>query len=1012
MSIELLIAPPASGKTHTCIERIQALRKGNPLAKVWVIVPDRLQAASFRRRLAQSGGALGVQVGRFPDLLKSLLEDSGDTLLLASRPLINRLIQETVDDAVTRGEIPYYAPLQFFPGFILALRDVFDELKRAMVTPQQFTQYVNAGTAGHKDLARLYSAYQDRLESIKWVDSEDINLRAARLLQENESIAAAIRLLIVDGFDSFNGAQLQLLKLLSAQVGEMLITFPGALESNRAAHRRFIETIDRLIRDLSLKVVTLNNAPFLAPVLQHIEHNLFDTQPVLPVSVDRKILLEARSPADEAREALRWIKKLVVRENIPLTACAIFTPDPATYHPLLHASAGEFGIPIRFTLDEPLENSPAITSLVNLLVLKVKGYNSHYLINTLRSPYFTFPVEPEIVDTFEMVSRVAQVVEGQAQWEEAWQRLEVSTEKEHLNLDDERNAPKLPRGEDAKVLHLIMRSVFEIISPPDDHNTITGWITWLEDLLEQLKFYEHTESERDRSAGAAFRELLRALVLSESVAGERQLDYAQFFALLQAAVAGEGFREAGVIGQPALLVGRMTEARGTRFQAVALLGLAEGSFPVNERPDPFLDEDLRAGLGLESRLQREQAGLYYQAVTRADRYLLITRPYLSDDGEEWEESAFWKATARLLEKSAVFKSKTDNLIPLVDAASTQELLFSAVRRGSLPSRFNFLLDNWHALQHAQVVLRARRAKRVGGEHEGVVEAIIAELNQRYSVDRVWSASRLESYSNCPFQFFVNSALHLEPRAAPELGLDASQMGSILHKVLEETYLAVSDPLNLDQLLDALHRVSRQVFASAPREFGFRPSALWEIEQEHWLEKLEATITALTEDRNWIPFAYEQKFGLEGTPALSIEVGDEQVLVHGVIDRVDRNSDGELRVVDYKTGSSHLGQKDLVRGYRLQLPIYALAARDALDLGQPVDGFYWKILNAEAGSLRLSKCATDDAEGMEAAVEITRGHLLRILTGIRSAQFPPQKPDGGCPPYCPAAQWCWRYEPGW
>jgi len=44
---ELIIAPPASGKTHACIERIQALKAAQPLAKVWVIVPDRQKAESL-----------------------------------------------------------------------------------------------------------------------------------------------------------------------------------------------------------------------------------------------------------------------------------------------------------------------------------------------------------------------------------------------------------------------------------------------------------------------------------------------------------------------------------------------------------------------------------------------------------------------------------------------------------------------------------------------------------------------------------------------------------------------------------------------------------------------------------------------------------------------------------------------------------------------------------------------------------------------------------------------------
>ena len=109
-------------------------------------------------------------------------------------------------------------------------------------------------------------------------------------------------------------------------------------------------------------------------------------------------MLEARSPADEAREVLRWIKKLVVRENVPLASCAIFTPNPSTYHPLLRAAADEFGIPIHFTLDEPLENSPAITSLINLLSLPLSNFNSRHMLNALRSPYLDFSLDDETVD--------------------------------------------------------------------------------------------------------------------------------------------------------------------------------------------------------------------------------------------------------------------------------------------------------------------------------------------------------------------------------------------------------------------------------------------------------------------------------------------------------------------------------------------------------------------------------------------------------------------------------------
>lgn len=1012
MTTELIIAPPVTGKTTACIQRIRAMQTDSPLARIWVVVPDRLQAAAFRRRLAGSGGALGTYVGTFGDLYRSILERSGTYVPVASSPLLHRLVQETVDRAVAQGDLSHFAPLQLLPGFILALRESFAELKRSLVYPEKFSDFSRSGSAAQKDLAVLYSRYQARLRELNWADPEGISWLAVAALEHQSSATDSIHLLVVDGFDSFNGAQYQALKMLSQQVGDLLITFPGKIGSQRPAHRRFTESIERLIRELSPRITTLDLFPYLPPDLRHIESQLFEAEISAIQTTDQPILLEARSPADEAREALRWIKRLVVRKNVPLSSCMIFTPNPTVYHPLLRAYATEYGIPIRFTQDEPLSNSPAITALLNLITLPSRNFGTRYVINVLRSPYFELSINPETADKFEMVSRVAQIIEGRDQWSETWERLTPSSIHGQSDLDDERILPGLPRGSQASELRLVMDAFFDNITPPDHTCTQTEWITWLEDLLDRLRFYERANSERDQAACEAFRETLRALVLSEAVAGERHGDYRQFLMDLQGTLEGIGLREPTHDGKPALLVGRMVEARGLRFQAVALLGFSEGVFPANEHPDPFLDESLRATLGLEQRLQREQAGLFYQAITRTDQYLLITRPYLSDDGEKWEESTFWKSVQRLFDTSVIETVHPDDPQPLTEAASSQELLFSAIRRRSLPQVYEFLNGRWNGLRHAREVLKARRSKLAGGPHEGFVEPIAPALNQRYSPAQIWSASRLEYYGSCPYQFFVRTALGLEPRVLPKLGLDPNQLGSMLHKILEDTYKNLPDPKDIQAALVSLRTTSEQVFSTAPRVYGFRPSSLWDYEKVQLQDKLEKTVRALGEDSVWTPFAYELVFGIDGVPPLEIDLGDETLRIRGVIDRVDRDANGQLRVVDYKTGSSHLASSDLKDGHRLQLPIYALAVRDALNLGTPVDGIYWKILGAEAGSLKLAKFKTDSAQGVGAAVEVVCEHLHRIVKGIHSAEFPPHPPRAGCPSYCPTSQWCWRFEPEW
>jgi RecB family exonuclease len=319
------------------------------------------------------------------------------------------------------------------------------------------------------------------------------------------------------------------------------------------------------------------------------------------------------------------------------------------------------------------------------------------------------------------------------------------------------------------------------------------------------------------------------------------------------------------------------------------------------------------------------------------------------------------------------------------------------------------------LRRSRDVLLARQGKVPEGPFEGAVHHMAGILQGRYGGDYIWSPSRLETYGTCPYRFFVESALEFEQKIPPEPGFDALQLGTMLHSILEETYRQVENPTVVDEVIWSLEAISSGVFKDAPHRLGFRPSAMWNVEQEQLLEALKETVLGLAElSEGWKPFAFERVFGLEGEPPLELEMSGLWVRIRGIIDRLDIDEDGNLRVMDYKTGSAHLAPGDLIEGRRLQLPIYAMAASDALGLGKPIDGLYWAILRAESGRLRLQKFHHQGDEyeyrGLEGATELALEHVARIVRGVLNGEFPPKPPRGGCPSYCAAASWCWRYHP--
>lgn len=1110
----ILLAPAAGGKTRRLVE----LLVGEPelIQPRWAVLPDRTQVSSFRRRIAAAGGALGVSVGTFGDLFQEILARAGQPVAVTPDPARQRLLRLALRGLEADGKLPFYQPIIRTPGFLEVAGEAIAELKRGRVSPEAVAglgrllsdaaaRPASRGEAAIlappspsrasavAEIATIYAEYERRLAAIPWTDREGLNNQAIQALHELPGLLADMPLIAVDGFDSFEAAQLEALGALAGQVERLVVTLPGSAGMERSAHRRFARALtglqkalpEAVIAELSPDADAAASAPAstdatarkaapaaaetpdlaggLPQPLIRLEASLFARETV-PFDPEGAIeLIEARGPADEAREALRWLKARLMRDGIGLDECAVVAPDARRYGPLLRRAANEFGLALRFTHGEPLVQAPAIAALLDLLELTRSNWPRRLTLQAIRSPYFdlaAFGFQPSDSLALDAASHAGQVVGGLDQWEEALARLaQAGRPPSPETLEEDLPSFTPPVGDAAARLLEAMQALAQRLDPARTRTT-AGWVEWLEDLLDELKFPERTAGEsedpeagREGTAFERLRETLRALVMGEIVSGGQQLSLSEFLDELSGAIESAAYRERQS-GGPAVNVLSPLEARGARYRAVVVMGLAEGLLPVVEREDPLLDEETRAALGLESRLGREQAGLFYQAVTRADWRLLLTRPYLADDGEIWEASPFWKGVERALTTQAR-RVRPEDPRALQDAGSAQELLFWGVRRGGMPAS---LLEphrqRWAELQHGRDVLAARSVPSPEGPFEGGLTGLAAALAERFQPEHLWSPSRLETYGACAHRFFVTHLLGLEVRQPPEPGLDPAQLGSVLHEILEAAYREAEDPTDLDSVLSALGHVSDPILDRAPERHGFRPTPLWSIERAQYLEALRETVRALAEhSAGWTPIGLELEFGIDGSPALELQFEGRMARVRGVIDRLDQRPDGGLRVIDYKTGRGSLHPGELHAGRRIQLPLYAMAAQEALGLGVAVDGFYWAILAAEPGSLRLSRYRapeeaaavweageSDDQAGATsepgpgaaalgrpapdrtrpapktgpaAAYAVTRAHVARIIDGVRAGTFHPLPPPRGCPEYCPAATWCWRYRPaGW
>ncbi len=1075
LTTHLYLAPAGAGKTEFVLRQARTAAQGLRYQAV-VCVPTALQREACYRRLADMGGAMGVRIVTFDWVYSACLDAAGWAYTELSEPVQFRLVRSVVDNADLSYYAPlrqrpgFIQALQGLLAEWKATKLAPEELQVAvdqLSNEQRLAELADLYAAYQRTLRD--QGWVDRAGK-GWLAVEALSDGAS-------SVARDWPLLCVDGFDNLTDVQLALLVALAPHVGELVITLTGEPVGPQrpAAHDRFRITRQRIEKRLGLSFSPLPNPSAKAhPVLRYLETQLFRVGSSQRDASGVVEWIEAPDRAGEVRAALRWIKERLVLDGMRANEVALLTRQTAPYRSTALQVAAEFGIPMRVAGGLPLMHNPAIIALLDLLRVVLPAspddpqmaLPSRLVVEAWRSPYFDWnsgdpedgkpPVGLEAGDAeaLDVVASWGSVMGGLLQWEEALGYLTGSQNGE--GPDEERGRPRrLPAGPEARSLSDKFRRFLRRIEPPAGNRSYREWVAWLESLIGAdvqsgvVRYASRDDSDgslnmvrRARAAGdnaalmalvemdiaalRALKDVLRGLVWAEeALASTATVNLTTFFADLEGAVQATSYRLPVPSQHTAVLFADVVEARGLPLRAAAIIGLAEGEFPARVTEDPFLREDdreqlrLQCGLPMESSLTSAEVEFFYEAATRPTERLLLVRPRLAENGATWEASPYWEEVARWLHvQPLVLRS---HAVPEpANVASLPELMQSlAVHRRDKQAwvwSTSQFPERSAALERAFRVLDARRKTGPTSPFAGDLTSVVQQFAAKFGPATPWSVTRLETYRACPFEFLASHVLKLEPRPEPREGPDGRQLGNIYHRLLAAVYEGLDagrEPL-VTALVDRLKEVADPILDHAPDQEGFRATSWWQQTRQEIMANVQETLAALHDSagENWMPVAHERRFDKD--EALIITHGTDSFRVRGTIDRIDRRDDGGLRVIDYKTaGPADFSAKAVQEGRKLQLPLYSLAAAQALALGIPTEGYYWHLQKGERSGFRMStfKSETHGA-GPQAAIATAVEKAWEAVRGVRSAYFVPQPPPAGCPWYCPMAGTCWLFRPAY
>ncbi len=223
-----------------------------------------------------------------------------------------------------------------------------------------------------------------------------------------------------------------------------------------------------------------------------------------------------------------------------------------------------------------------------------------------------------------------------------------------------------------------------------------------------------------------------------------------------------------------------------------------------------------------------------------------------------------------------------------------------------------------------------------------------------------SASGYNSLVACPYQFFASRMLALSaPDEIAELP-ERRDYGDWLHQILKRYHDALGEqctpPAQRHALMVAISdELFDAVIARNPGALGFKM---------RWLSRCDAYVDWANdhEAAGWT-FAFGEKW-----KERLLQHGSVSMQLVGQLDRVDRNADGELMVIDYKTTRVASLKSRLKEREDHQLPFYALLLDPA-----PVRATYVAIDDDPAAKLE-----PDDLDEWREALDLQIGDNLSAI----------------------------------
>jgi RecB family exonuclease len=1005
--------------------RDRALAAASPdLSSLW-LAASPMARDQVRRELALGSrqadrGACpgpGARVWCWADLWAHVRDEAGAGSSCLSEGAAGAVFAEAIRQARQAGELAAITAVIDWPGYRRRLRARFAE----WTTDERPARAANLNLAG--PAAAEWAAFVRYRNLLRKLGAEDESGLAAwasrRLLQRPPASLAAFAQVTFLDWESPSPAHWRVLDHALRRARSVRVTM--ACEDGEASASLYEATApvrDRL-RELGFVETPVQTEIWRPAGLRELERSLFrrSRADAEVATVHGLAIHGAPQGEGTARVVAREVRRLLERGADPEDVIVLFRQwgEPAE---IALEVMRDWGIPVHAEPGRSLGSEPSVAALLLAIGLPVEDWATDRVIRLLRNGQVRpgWPgSDPLSMAAAASVVKTSPVFRGR---------------EPLLNWLDRHVAEMRDRtvkAERARLARDLVERIFELLSPLDQPRPFAEQVERLFRVASGLGIgvprgkgdVPHGEAGLDRLLDALEDQ---AGILDRLGRGEAPWRWADF--------AGEVESFAMELAAPplpprpgAVRLAAVDEVEGARAAHVILADLAEGTFPAHEAVEPFLST--RPGVPPDAASRRafsREMLRFMRVIGSAESSVVLIYPTTDAKGQDLLRAGFLdelmehltpealeachrsvrRLDPALVDSPELAGSPGDRRVRAVALARTRgepSALAALVRRAG----HRRALDGTAA---ALQVLARRLRGTPFGEYDGLLKDgdIVLDVADAFPPDVPFSASQLETYSDCPFQFFCKYVLKLGPaERRDEIDEDYTRRGSKIHDMLQRLEEMKSEGQD-DQDLEELERaVIDEVLRAEQIDASEVDLGLREIDRRRLIQTLRFyRVQHLKYESDPsgrpMPHRFEVAFGEErsGIPSLEIGRGIRAVRLQGKIDRIDivEGPQGRgFRVIDYKSG--HGPSVSDVRGARrLQLQLYAMAV-ERLGLAEQGLGLqdvgYWALRDKGYRPI-----AFEDWQQAQVAIE---SYIAELVDRLRRGVFVVDSQVDGCEGFC-------------